>query len=67
VTQWRLRERAGGNQMKKYIPRIVGICIVVFVLAHVVRNPTQSAADTRVWLDGLHSAASAVAKFVDSF
>jgi len=53
--------------MKKYIPRIVGICIAVFVLAHVVRNPTQSAADVRVWLNGLHSVASAVAKFVDSF
>jgi hypothetical protein len=53
--------------MMKYVPRIVGICIVVFVLYHIVTKPTQSAADARVWLDGLHSAASSVAKFVDSF
>ncbi len=43
------------------------ICLAVFVMYHIVTKPTTSAQDARGWLDGVHSAASSLAKFVDSF
>ena len=51
----------------KFAPRILMICLVVFVMYHVVTKPTASAHDAHDWLNGLHSAASSLAKFVDSF
>lgn len=53
--------------MMKFVPRILMICLVVFVLYHVVAKPTQAAHDARGWLDGLHTVASSLATFVDSF
>jgi len=53
--------------MMKFVPRILMICLVVFVLYHVVTKPIAAAHDARDWLDGLHTVASSVAKFVDSF
>ena len=53
--------------MLKFAPRIVMICLVVLVLYYVVTKPTEAAHDAHGWLDGLHSVASSLAKFVDSF
>jgi len=53
--------------MKKIITRIIMTWIVLFILFFVLTQPIGSARFVHDWYNGIHSAASSLAKLVNSF
>ena len=53
--------------MKKIITRIITTWIVLFILFFVLTQPSGAARYLHDWYNGVHAAASSLAKLVNSF
>jgi hypothetical protein len=53
--------------MWKIVMRVIMTCFVLLILFYVVTEPTHAARYVRDWYNGLHGAASSIARFANSF